>query len=155
MGMRGNIDICIKIPSKVRNILRRLSPATSCDPTAITNKAKNVNGPMDFLLFKNPKTTIKLGKAKRQTSINDADDKEARARTIQYKSNSFVTSYHECRVSLLKEVGVYTKELLKNHDVERKYYRCSIISNSWIDKKNRTLINFSVYCPTGSVCEEH
>ena len=45
-------------------------------------KGQNVKGPMDLLLLKNCEATMKLGKPHRQTSINDACDKEARARTI-------------------------------------------------------------------------
>lgn len=157
------------------------SSAASSEPPAIAKKAKNVKGPLDLLLFKNPETSIKLGKAKKQTSINDACDKEARARTVQYierflcrngiafnvvKSKSFklmveaignygphlkVPSYHECRISLLKKELEYTKELLKPHETERENYGCSIMSDAWTDKKNRTLINFLVNCPTGSM----
>lgn len=46
-------------------------------------KGKNVEGPMDLLLFRSSEQTFKLGEANRQTSINDDCDEDARARTIQ------------------------------------------------------------------------
>lgn len=143
--------------------------------------SKRVKGPLDLMFFKDPEITMRLAKDKRQTSINDSCDKEARARTIQYierflcsngiafnvvKSKSFKLmvealgnygphlkppSYHECRVPLLKKELEYTKALLKNHEEERVLHGCSIMSDAWTDRKNRTLINFLVNCPKGSL----
>ncbi|RDY02391.1 hypothetical protein CR513_14151, partial [Mucuna pruriens] len=116
--------------------------------------------------------TTQFRKNRRQTSINDACQKDARARTIQYiarffytngipfnvaRSNSFKLmieaignygphlkspSYHELRVPLLKKELQYTKDMLKGHEEERQKYGCSIMSDGWTDRKNRTLINF-------------
>ncbi|XP_027350930.1 uncharacterized protein LOC113861986 isoform X1 [Abrus precatorius] len=60
-------------------------------------------------------------------------------------------SYHECRVPLLKKELEYIKEMLKSREEEREKCGCSIMSDAWTDKKNRTLINFLVNCPTGSM----
>ncbi|RDX88021.1 hypothetical protein CR513_30439, partial [Mucuna pruriens] len=120
-------------------------------------------------------------KNKRQTSINDACQKDARTRTIQYtahffyrnrisfnviRSNSFKLmievvgnygphlrspSYHELRVPLLKKELQYTKDILKGHKKEQMKYGYSIMLDGWIDRKNRTLINFLVNCSLGTM----
>ena len=74
---------------EILNIRSGKKLATSSDTTSTAKRAKNVKGPMDLLLLRNPEATIKLGKAKRQTSINDACDKEARARTVEYIARCF------------------------------------------------------------------
>ena len=144
-------------------------------------KGKSIKGPLDLMFLKDPEATIKLGKPHRQTSINDACDKEARARTIQYiarffymngiafnvaRSKSFklmleavgnygpylkAPSYHELRVPLLKKELELTKDMLKGHEEEKVKYGCSIMSDGWTDRKNRTLINFMVNCPNGTM----
>ncbi|KAK4285022.1 hypothetical protein QN277_001773 [Acacia crassicarpa] len=143
--------------------------------------AKRVKGPLDLMFFKKPEASYKASKGKRQTSLNDACDKEARGRTIQYierflctngipfnvvRSKSFkymvqaignygpnlkLPSYYECRVPLLKKELDYTNDLLKDHAVQRANYGCSIMSDEWTDRKNRTLINFLVNSPSGSM----
>ncbi|KAK4253278.1 hypothetical protein QN277_010602 [Acacia crassicarpa] len=143
--------------------------------------AKRVKGPLDLMFFKKPEASCKAGKGKKQTSINDACDKEARGKTIQYverflcangipfnvvRSKSFkymvqaignhdpnlkLPSYYECRVPLLKKELDYTNDLLKDHVVQRANYGCSIMSDGWTDRKNKTLINFLVNSPSGSM----
>ena len=166
---------------EILNIRSGKKLATSSDTTSTAKRAKNVKGPMDLLLLRNPEATIKLGKAKRQASINDACDKEARARTVQYIARCFyrnsipfnvvrtksfklmieaignygphlkVPSYHEMRVPLLKKELELTKEMLKGQEEERVNFGCSIMSDAWTDKKNRTLINFMVNSPSGTM----
>nr|KYP35509.1 hypothetical protein KK1_043451 [Cajanus cajan] len=127
------------------------------------------------------KESIKLNKGLWQTSLNDACNKEARARVIQYiarffyrngiafnvaRSKSFKLmveaigtygphlkppSYHELRVPLLKKELEYTKGLLKGHEEERVKYGCSIMSDGWTDRKSRTLINFLVNSSMGTM----
>ena len=123
----------------------------------------------------------KLGKAKRQQSINEACDKEVRDRTIQYlarffyrnsiafnvvRSKSFkimveaignygphvkAPTYHEMRVPLLKKEMELTKEMMKPLEMEMVNYGCTIMSDAWTDRKSRTLINFLVNCPRGTM----
>ena len=59
-------------------------------------------------------------------------------------------SYHELRVPLLKKELEYTKGLLRGHEEERIKYGCSVMSDGWTDRKNRTLINFLVNCSLGT-----
>ncbi|XP_058766446.1 uncharacterized protein LOC131640050 [Vicia villosa] len=61
------------------------------------------------------------------------------------------TSSLELRVPLLQNELEYTKGLLKNQEVQRNKYVCSIMSDDWTDIKGRTLINFLVNCPTGTM----
>lgn len=144
-------------------------------------KGKNVEGLMDLLLFRSPEQTFKLGEANRQTSINDDCDEEARARTIQciarffyrngidfnvvrsksfkmmveaignYGSDLKAPSYHEMTVPFLKKEMGQTKEMSKGLREEWVRFGCSIILDAWTDQEDRTLINFMVNCPSGTM----
>jgi hypothetical protein len=63
-------------------------------------------------------------------------------------------SYHELRVPLLRKEVEYTKNLLKVHEEPIKKYGCTLMSDGWTDRKERTLINFLVNCPTGTIFVE-
>ena len=58
---------------------------------------------------------------------------------------------HEVRVTNLKKELTLTKDLMKDHMVEWKKNRCSIISDGWTDRKERTLVNFLVSCSKGTM----
>ncbi|KAH1242508.1 hypothetical protein GmHk_07G019820 [Glycine max] len=148
--------------------------------TASNKRITTKKGPIDFLFSKAPEESIKLGKTMRQSSVNETYNKATRDRAVQYiarfffrngipfnvaKSKSFKLmieaigtygphlkppSYHELRVPLLKIELEYTKGLLRGHEEERIKYGCSIMSDGWTDRKNRTLINFLVNCSLGT-----
>ncbi|KAK4283950.1 hypothetical protein QN277_000847 [Acacia crassicarpa] len=210
MGIKGDVNACTKCPPEVKNLLKEAAekkkvtqaytelqdddeeeveeihtlksgkrPATLSDSS--TKKAKNVKGPMDLLLFKNPEATIKLGKNTKQTSINDACNKEVRDLTCQFIARFFYRngiafnvartksfklmveaignygkhlkppSYHELRVPFLKKEIEETNKMLKKQKEEWVDFGCSIMSDAWTDKKNRTLINFMVNSPSGTM----
>ncbi|KAK4581650.1 hypothetical protein RGQ29_025008 [Quercus rubra] len=122
----------------------------------------------------------KQGKMK-QTNINDKLDKEKRAQACQYIGRLFYLagipfnvarldefkwaieaigqygpnmkppSYHELKVPILKKEVAYTNELLSDHKQDWKKYGCSIMSDGWTSRTNRTLINFLVNCPSGTM----
>ena len=58
---------------------------------------------------------------------------------------------HEVRVTNLKKELALTKDLMKYHMVEWKKNGCSIMSNGWTDRKERTLVNFLVNCSKGTM----
>lgn len=60
-------------------------------------------------------------------------------------------TYHEIRGPLLKKEVQRTKELMKGHVEELTKYGCSIMYDAYTDEDNRTLINFLVNCPRGSM----
>ncbi|XP_052619769.1 uncharacterized protein LOC111887978 [Lactuca sativa] len=60
-------------------------------------------------------------------------------------------SYHNVRVTLLKEVLQDTNKFVDLFRPQWQKYRCSIMSDFWTDGKGRALINFLVNCPTGTV----
>jgi hypothetical protein len=60
-------------------------------------------------------------------------------------------SFHELRVPFLQKEVAYTRDLLKVHEEAIKKYGCSLMSDGWTDRKDRTLINFLVNCPTGTM----
>lgn len=69
----------------------------------------------------------------------------------QYGPGLKPPSYHEVRVPLLnKEVG-RIKSLMKDHQEDWAKYGCSIMADGWTDKRGRTLINFLVNCPKGTM----
>lgn len=122
----------------------------------------------------------KEGKLK-QSIVADAFDKERRAKTIQYIARFFYQagipfnaarldsfkvaieaigqygpglkppSYHELRVPLLQKEIDYTNGLLQNHREEWKKHGCSIMSDAWSDIKGRSIINFLVNSPAGTM----
>ncbi|XP_057999777.1 uncharacterized protein LOC131178620 [Hevea brasiliensis] len=144
-------------------------------------KAKSMGkGPMNLCLIQKLDKIVQHGKKGgklRQTSMNDACDKEARVRIIQYIARFFYQagipfnaahldsfkwmikaigrygpnlkppSYNELRVPLLKKELAYIEDLLKGHKDEWAKHGCSIMSDGWKDKRERTLINFFVNCP--------
>lgn len=127
--------------------------------------------------MRKPETTDK----KRQLNIREAVDKEATARVHQYiarfwyqaglsfnlvKLKSFqdmleavgaygrhlkAPSYHAIRVPLLKKELELTEQMLKTNIEEWTTYGCSIMSDGWTDRRQRTIINILVNSPSGTV----
>ena len=111
-----------------------------------------------------------------QTTINDAYEKEARERACsliarwmyeavipfnsitypsfqpmieaigQYGMGMKGLSIHEVRVTHLKKEFELTKDYMKDHEMKWKKNRCSIMSDGWTDRKEKTLVNFLVNC---------
>ncbi|XP_058007664.1 uncharacterized protein LOC110641407 [Hevea brasiliensis] len=59
--------------------------------------------------------------------------------------------YHELRVPLLNKEVTDVKNELKSYEEEWAKYGCSIMTDGWTNKKQRTLINFLVNSPKGIV----
>nr|DAD34046.1 TPA_asm: hypothetical protein HUJ06_004686 [Nelumbo nucifera] len=62
-------------------------------------------------------------------------------------------SYHNCRTKMFKDLF---QEVQMSFDKLRKdwaIYSCIIMAYDWTDTRSRTLINFLVYCPTGTAFE--
>ena len=80
---------------EILQIRRRKRPSphsSSFTPSTILKqpkKEKSMKGPLGFIFLKNPEATIKLGKPHQQTRINDACDKEGRARNHSIHSSIF------------------------------------------------------------------
>ncbi|XP_057418793.1 uncharacterized protein LOC130713003 [Lotus japonicus] len=117
----------------------------------------------------------------RQESIRASCDKESTARVHQYiarfwyqaglsfnmvKLQSFrdmlatvgsfgphlkPPSYHDIRVPLLAKEVDYTENLLKGQKEQWKRFGCSIMSDAWTDRKQRSIINFMVNCSAGTM----
>jgi len=60
-------------------------------------------------------------------------------------------SYHEIRVKYLKEEVQNTSLALQAHREEWKKTGCTIMTDGWTDKKRRTIINFLVNSPKGTM----
>ena len=69
----------------------------------------------------------------------------------KYSPNMKPPSYHELRVPILRKEVEYTNDLLKNHKDLWVKHGCSIMSDGWTSRTNRSLINFMVNCPAGTM----
>lgn len=117
----------------------------------------------------------------KQTSLNGAYKKEMREHTIQRIARWFYDagvplnactydsfapmiesigqfgprlkppSYHELRVPCLKKELEATNELMSNHMAEWAKVGCTVMADGWTDRRNRTLINFLVNSPKGTM----
>ena len=140
-------------------------------------KKGKTKGPLDLMFFQKPEVTVGKGK---QTNLKQFD-KEAREKTNQYiarffylngiafnvaKSKSFKLmvqaigqygphldppSYHELRNPCLNRELENTMQMLETNKAEAEKYGCSIMSDGWTDTKGRTLINFLINSPAGTM----
>lgn len=69
----------------------------------------------------------------------------------EYGCNLKPPSYHEARIPILKLEKEHTRMILKENELEKKMYGCSLMADGWRDRKGRALINFLVNTPRGSV----
>ncbi|XP_028085221.1 uncharacterized protein LOC114286269 [Camellia sinensis] len=60
-------------------------------------------------------------------------------------------SYHMIRILYLKKEVNHVHKLMKEHKEDWAKYGCSIMCDGWTDRKHRTLINFLVNCPRGTM----
>ncbi|XP_038713405.1 uncharacterized protein LOC120007275 [Tripterygium wilfordii] len=60
-------------------------------------------------------------------------------------------SYHEVRETMLTEEVKETRDYIEIHKAEWRKVGCSIMSDGWTDKKRRTICNFLVNSPGGTV----
>ncbi|XP_020675199.2 uncharacterized protein LOC110094332 [Dendrobium catenatum] len=58
-------------------------------------------------------------------------------------------SYHKLRVNLLQDYKEECKLLIDSYRRSWKEIGCTLMADGWTDNRNRTLINFLVYCPRG------
>ncbi|XP_028125745.1 uncharacterized protein LOC114322598 [Camellia sinensis] len=72
----------------------------------------------------------------------------------QYGPGMKLSTYHEVRVTQLKKKVKHTEDLIKNHKEDCGKYGCSIMADGWTDKRGRTLINFLVNYPRGTMFVE-
>ncbi|TYK28304.1 hypothetical protein E5676_scaffold600G001270 [Cucumis melo var. makuwa] len=117
----------------------------------------------------------------KQTSLNAAYKKEMREHTIQRIARWFYDAgvplnactydsfapmiesigqfgpglkpptYHELRVPCLKKELEATNELMSSHKAEWAMVGCTVMADGWTDRRNRTLINFLVNSPKGTM----
>jgi hypothetical protein len=60
-------------------------------------------------------------------------------------------SYHEIRVKYLKQQVKLAKEAIEEHKNHWKSFGCTIMTDEWTDKRRRTILNFLVNNPRGTV----
>ncbi|XP_050945326.1 uncharacterized protein LOC103499176 [Cucumis melo] len=60
-------------------------------------------------------------------------------------------TYHELRVPCLKKELEATNELMSIHKAEWAKVGCTVMADGWTDRRNRTLINFLVNSPKGTM----
>lgn len=69
----------------------------------------------------------------------------------QYGPGMKAPIYHEVREPLLKNEVKSTRETMNDHEEEWEKNGCSLMADGWKDKRERTLINFLINCPKGSM----
>ncbi|XP_042383976.1 uncharacterized protein LOC121976055 [Zingiber officinale] len=69
----------------------------------------------------------------------------------QYGPGMKPPSYHEVREPLLKEEINHTMLILKQNEEEMAKNSCTLMADGWRDRKGRSLINFLVNTPKGSM----
>ena len=137
-------------------------------------------GPMDHFFTPNPEMVVQNRK-NTQTTINNAYKKEAKERvdilfcrwmydvaipfnTVNYASFQPMLeaieqygvgykgpSFHDVRVTNLKKELALTKDSMKDHFIEWSKNGCSIMSDGWTDRKERSLVNFLVNSSRGTM----
>ena len=60
-------------------------------------------------------------------------------------------SYHEIRVKYLRKKYDSTMQDIEEHKSYWKKFGCSIMTDGWTDKRRRTIINFLVNSPKGTI----
>ncbi|RWR93355.1 hypothetical protein CKAN_02260300 [Cinnamomum micranthum f. kanehirae] len=60
-------------------------------------------------------------------------------------------SYHNLRTRILKNIVEEVNDFMEHYKSSWTETGCSIMSDGWTDGKQRTLINFLVYCPKGVI----
>ncbi|XP_052171981.1 uncharacterized protein LOC127787936 [Diospyros lotus] len=138
-------------------------------------------GPLDLFLSTKPKVSNQKDAKGKQTTIESHVNKELRENACVWFSRwmyeagipfnavnypSFKPmmeaigrvgpgmkppSFHEVRVPYLKKEVEHTKEIMKSHREEWARYGCTIMCDGWKDKRDRSLLNFLVNSPKGSV----
>jgi hypothetical protein len=177
-AMAGEVSENPDEVAELESISRIRSGKRPVEAGSMPAAKKKTKGPLDVMYYQKPEDTIEKGK---QTSMNDACDKKARATCCQYIARFFYRngiafnvahsksfklmveaignygahlkppSYHELRVPMLKEELRITNELLESNRKEQAKYGCSIMADGWTDTKGRTLINFLVNSPAGTM----
>ena len=56
-------------------------------------------------------------------------------------------NYHQLQVNLLKDAKKEVQLLVDSHRAIWAKVGCTIMGDGWIDNRQRTLINFFMYCP--------
>jgi hypothetical protein len=60
-------------------------------------------------------------------------------------------NFNQLRGSLLAKCVVETRNFVDGFRSTWRETGCTIMANGWTDRKRRTLINFLVYCPKGTI----
>nr|KAJ0227334.1 hypothetical protein LSAT_V11C100008550 [Lactuca sativa] len=84
-------------------------------------------------------------------SVYDEGFQDAINAIGEYGRGMPTASYHNMRVTLLKDVLEDTHKFVDLFRPQLKKFGCSIMFDFWKDGKQRSLINYLVNCPTGTV----
>ncbi|XP_058179301.1 uncharacterized protein LOC131298043 [Rhododendron vialii] len=60
-------------------------------------------------------------------------------------------TYHQVRVPLLKKEVEHVNKLMEEHKKDQEQYGCTLMSDGWTDRKNRTLMNLLVNSLRGTM----
>lgn len=68
----------------------------------------------------------------------------------QYGPRYISASYHDLQVPLLEKAKKKTNSIREKHELAWQEYGCSLMSDGWIDKRKRHLVNFLVNSLAGT-----
>ena len=69
----------------------------------------------------------------------------------QYGPGLKPPTYHQVRVPLLNKEVEHVENLMKEYEKDQNEFGCTLMCDGWTDKRGRTLINFLVNSPKGTV----
>lgn len=69
----------------------------------------------------------------------------------QYGPGLKPPTYHQVRVPLLNKEKEHVKNLMKENEKDQEEFGCTLMCDGWTDKRSRTLMNFLVNSPKGTV----
>ncbi|XP_073122785.1 uncharacterized protein [Henckelia pumila] len=157
---------------------RPISGSSGLGPTVQGKKSKQA-GPIDLYFAKDVEEIVRQRRAKNKGQY-DENKKKLREDAVQkFATWMYDAGIHfnavkydslqpcidaigtfgvgmkpEVRVKYLKKELTNTNLCLKSHEEDHAKYGCTIMADGWTDKKSRSLINFLVNGPKGTVFVE-
>jgi len=84
-------------------------------------------------------------------TVRTPEWKEAISATSTYGPGLKPMTYHEVSDSCLKQEIDYTRGILESYRQDWATYGCTLMTDGWTDRSGRSIINFLVNCPTGTM----
>ena len=171
-GTSKDTASCIECPDEVRSFFQKYLGANSEENQKEENVGFGDDECIDTKIGKVPtqkKTLNTIWKAKDREDVGkdicrcfyanalpfnlvkDSFFKAMLNSIAEYGKGLIPPSYHEVRVSFLKNEVASIQELVGKYKDEWKKNGCTLMSDGWSDNRNRSITNFLVNSPRGTV----